>query len=48
MVSKWESADYNYSIKSLTKIAAKLNWELDISICKKGAQNKTESNPQIA
>ena len=31
MVSKWESADYNFSVKSLAHIAAKL--DLDVVVC---------------
>ncbi len=31
MVSKWESADYNFSVKSLAHIAAKL--DMDIAVC---------------
>ena len=31
MVSKWESADYNFSVKSLAYIAAKL--DMDVVVC---------------
>lgn len=31
MISKWESADYNFSVKALAEIASKLN--LDLNIC---------------
>lgn len=32
MVSKWESEDYNFTIKTLSNIADRLNWNIDINI----------------
>ena len=32
MVSKWESEDYNYSVKALAKICDKLNLNLEIRL----------------
>ena len=32
MVSKWESEDYNFTIKSLAEIAVKLNLDVDINL----------------
>lgn len=32
MVSKWEGEDYNFSIKTLADIAAKLNMSLSVSL----------------
>ena len=32
MVSKWESAGYNFSIRALADIAAKLGWELRLEL----------------
>lgn len=34
MVSKWESADYNFSVKSLAEIAAKLDLDLSVKLHK--------------
>lgn len=34
MVSKWESADYNFSIKSLAEIATKLDLDLSVKLHK--------------
>lgn len=31
MVSKWESGDYNFTVKGLTELAEKLNMELGIN-----------------
>ena len=39
MVSKWESADYNYTIESLANICDKLNYDIDISISKSDAMS---------
>ena len=43
MVSKWESADYNFSVKSLAHIAAKL--DMDIAVC--FAELKKEASAKI-
>lgn len=32
MVSKWESEDYNFSIKSLAEVAVKLDLDVDVSL----------------
>lgn len=32
MVSKWESADYNFSVDSIAKIAEKLSYSFDIQL----------------
>lgn len=37
MVSKWESREYNFTIKSLNDICQKLNLELSVGLEKKGA-----------
>lgn len=37
MVSKWESSDYNFSIKTLADITVKLDLELKIRLQKAGA-----------
>lgn len=34
MVSKWESKDYNFSIKSLSDIASKLDLDIDVRLYK--------------
>lgn len=34
MISKWESSDYNFSIKALAEIALKLDLDLDVRIHK--------------
>lgn len=34
MVSKWESEDYNFSVKSLADIAVKLGLDVDVSLMK--------------
>jgi len=34
MVSKWESADYNFSVKALAEIASKLDFDLRIQFYK--------------
>lgn len=34
MVSKWESADYNFSVKALAEIAEKLDLELEVRLQK--------------
>ena len=34
MVSKWESSDYNFSVKALAEIASKLNLEIDVRLYK--------------
>lgn len=34
MVSKWESSDYNFSVKALAEIAAKLDLDLNIHLHK--------------
>ncbi len=43
MISKWESADYNFSIKTLADIAAKLDVDLNIRMQK----SKVISLPDI-
>ena len=49
MVSKWESADYNFSVKSLAHIAAKL--DMDIAVCfkelKKDMNEEMDTNAKI-
>ena len=40
MVSKWESGDYNFSIKALAEIAEKLNMELYINFKSSGEKSK--------
>lgn len=42
MVSKWESGDYNFSVKSLADIAVKL--DLDLRVCLK--KSKTVQMPE--
>ena len=48
MVSKWESGDYNFTIKSLCEIGEKLNLDLDITVSKmledKPKENKNAFN----
>ena len=46
MVSRWESTDYNFSIKSLADICAKLNLDLHISF-KKCSSAQTEKEIPI-
>ena len=45
MVSKWESADYNFSLKTLSEIAAKLNLDLDVHMHK--PQTEQNSNLEV-
>ena len=40
MVSKWESREYNFTIKSLNDICQKLNLELSVGLDKKGSPKK--------
>ena len=40
MVSKWESRDYNFTIKTLNDICAKINLELSVSL--ERSSEKTE------
>ena len=39
MVSKWESEDYNFSIKGLAQIAEKLDLDLKVRLYKKKVRN---------
>ena len=40
MVSKWESREYNFTIKTLNEICEKLNMELDILLRDSSDKNK--------
>lgn len=46
MVSKWESSDYNFSIKSLVCIANKLDMEVDIKL-KHTKKNIDTQSPKV-
>ena len=47
MVSKWESADYNFSIKTLADIAAKLDMDVKICLQKPGSSCISESSERF-
>lgn len=47
MVSKWESTDYNFSMKALAEIAAKLDLELDIDLKKNKVVDFTHKDKAI-
>ena len=44
MISKWESGDYNHTIKSMIQIANKLGLVLDISMKKDAAMSNCTDN----
>lgn len=44
MVSKWESSDYNFSIKTLVDMAEKLDMELNVSLRKEKSYNNDTHN----
>lgn len=47
MVSKWESEDYNFSIKALADIAVKLNLELSVRMQKEKIVKNMEDSRQF-
>ena len=49
MVSKWESADYNFSVKALAEIASKLDLDITVRMYKsKIVEMSSESNIRSA
>lgn len=44
MVSKWESSDYNFTIKTLAEIAVKLNMQLHVELSDYTSDNEQYTN----
>lgn len=47
MVSKWESSDYNFSIKTLAEIAAKVDMDLEVRLHKAKTISVSEEPKKI-